>query len=89
MKRASFYSSLLLSGLLFAQAGFAQDWSDLSARQQRQLEDFRGIWSQLDGNRKRQLIGSAEQISRMTPANRRKLFNSMQRSTRDGSGSGR
>lgn len=68
---------ITLVTLLFAGVAQAQSWSELNARQQRQLSDFQSIWAQLPDNRKGQLLRSAEQISRMSPANRRKLIESM------------
>ena len=67
----------MLIVLLFAGGLHAQTWSELNARQQSQLSDFQSIWASLPDNRKSQLIRSAEQISRMSPANRRKLVDSM------------
>lgn len=67
----AFVACLLANGLQ------AQSWSELTARQQRQLSDFQPFWSQLPDNRKTQLVRSAEQISRMSAANRRRLVDSM------------
>ncbi len=84
MKTPAFLKALLAgSVLLVGGLSHAQDWSELSARQQQQLQDFQGIWSELDQNRKRELINSASQISRMSPANRQRLVDSMRRSSED------
>lgn len=66
-----------LVALLFSAILQAQSWSELSERQQRQLSDFQSFWSQLPDSRKTQLVRSAEQISRMSPANRRRLVDSV------------
>lgn len=66
-----------LAALLLVSGLQAQSWSELNARQQAQLSDFQSIWARLPDNRKAQLVRSAEQITRMSLANRRKLVESM------------
>lgn len=76
-RRYTILLTLLVSSLLASSAVLAQAWSELSDQQQQQLSDFRVIWQDLDEDDRRQLIRSAEQINRMSPANRRKLVQSM------------
>ena len=76
MKRL-FATSIALSTVLFANLALAQSWSELNASQQQQLSDFQAIWAQLPDPRRAQLLASAEQIARMSPANRKKLVDSM------------
>jgi Protein of unknown function (DUF3106) len=80
--------TLALAGMLSAQLVFAQSWSDLNPRQQQQLSDFQSIWSQLPSSRRAQLMGSAGQIARMSPTNRRKLVESMLQAAGGNAGAG-